>query len=113
MFPKSFFPQQFFPENYFPSGVLVSGGHAGRETVESGKEPSTQTIEKPILAVDIEKASIVEYDDSKIYDPSLTEGLIEKALDEETKRVTTLQDKIRDEEEILLILGIIEAHEDF
>ena len=105
MFPSSFFPKTFFPENYFGPAELV-GGHSGKDTrnINTDSEESTiltEVIESQVIpkVVEIPPSFVVEYQEEN------TNKLIDKALSE------TLQDKIDKEDDILLIMAIIEAHE--
>ena len=106
MFPKNFFPVTYFPANYFAPAEIIPG-HSGRENDETEKDYPHLTPDLAILEKSLEVESPIELK----YQEELTEQLIEEALSLDRKEVTTLQEKLKDEEEIMLMLAIVEAHE--
>lgn len=106
MFPNNFFPTTYFPDNYFGPEEFKPG-IPGRERVEVKKAPH-----KPNEIGILSKNDNIQPLDRIEYKEEFTESLIEDALLHEPKPVETLQEKLRDEEDVGLLLAIVELHED-
>ena len=108
MFPKNFFPSTYFPSNYF-APAEIPNGHSGRDIEENLKENSTLNDEISILELPVKVETEVQLE----FNDSLTNELIEDALNTQSKELSLLQEKLREEQEIELILAIISANDDF
>ena len=105
---KSYFGGGYFgpaPTGGTPWGVVEAVTENITEEFEKETNPITNEI--GILQRDVDKLPEV----ADVYQESFTHELIEKALDNENKHFNNLQDKLDGEEDILLLMAIIEAHE--